>query len=138
MGYARMAPLKRITEHVLELQTTITLKDVITDLRTSLSDLNKKHDDLKQHVIDELREELKDQESVMAETVEDEEFVVNTRAEVHHRVRLRAGDSWLWSTRCSWTFGRTGHCFTATLATKPDELCDKCFYRERKVLESCT
>ena len=74
----------------------------------------------------------------MAEAPEGEEFVVNTRTEVHHRVRLKAGDSWLWSARCSWMFGRAGHRFSTTLATKPDELCDKCFYRERKVFLPCT
>ena len=93
---------------------------------------------MKQHVIDELKEELKAQESVLAEAPEDEEFVVNARTEVHHRVRLKAGEPWLWSARCSLTFGRTGHRFSATLPIKPDELCDKCFYRERKVLLTCT
>ena len=69
------------------------------------------------------------QEFITVEAVDDK-FVIITRTEVRHRVRLPAGDPWLWSARCSWAFGRT-------LTEKHDELCD---YRERKVLEqnSCT
>ena len=52
-----------ITEHVQELQSASTLTDVIKDLKSSLAELNAKHANLKQHVIDELREELRAQES---------------------------------------------------------------------------
>ena len=140
MRYARLAPIKHITEHVQELQSTSSLTEVIKELRESLADLSAKHAHLKQHIVEELREEMKAQEAIAVEATEDEEFVVNTKTGVHHRVRLRAGDPWLWSARCSWMFGRTGHRFTKTLTDKHDELCDKCFYRERKVLEqtACT
>ena len=78
---------------------------------------------------------MKAQEAITVEATEDEEFVINTRTDIHHRVRLRAGDPWLWSARCSWMFGRTGHRFSRSFSNKYDELCDKCFYRERRVLE---
>ena len=132
MRYAKLAPLTNLTEHVRDLQTTATLSDVIAELRTSLGVLSERFSEMKTYVLDELRGEVKVADATAAETKAGEDFVVNSKTGVHHRVQLRVGEPVFWSARCSWAFGCTRHTFTSQLPSSPLLLCDKCFHKERK------
>ena len=93
---------------------------------------------MKARALDELRDELKIADATAADTKAEEDFVVNSKTGVYHRVQLRSGEPMFWSARCSWAFGCTRHSFSLQLPASPLLLCDKCFHKERKkMLETC-
>ena len=136
--YARMAPLTGLTEHVRELQTVNSLSKVIEDLKESLDMLKSKHTNLEEHVIKEIRDEIKTKADLEDSVTKPNDYVKNTETGIFHKTRASTiGDvPILWKARCGWKFGST---FFEKQTAYPDDakaLCDKCFYRERLDLKN--
>ena len=85
MRYARMAPIKNITDHVRELQAVDSLGKVVKELRASMGELTDRFANMKAHVLDELKQEVKAREMLEAPPAEAEELVVNTRTGAHQK-----------------------------------------------------
>ena len=132
LHYARLAPLKDITEHVRELGTVNSLGKVIKYLKDDLTQMKKKL--LK---MDANAKTLLEKEVTVAIATEQAKktapkFVVNSVTGCCHLIAVASGEPRSWSSACTWEFGFAPHTFADVPAERWQDTCGRCFPDARR------
>ena len=132
LHYARLAPLKDITEHVRELETANSLGKVIKALKDDLASMKKKMAKMDDNTKSLLQREV----SIAVATDKAKErrpqYVTNTTTGCCNLVALAQGEPRYWASACTWEFGFAPHSISDFPAERWQDTCGRCFPEVRR------
>ena len=135
MHYARLAPLKSLTDQVKDVQSAMSLGKLMAEVQGSIEELTRKYAHLEANVLAELKGDILATQRA-ATPAADRGFVRNDKTKCHHKVLVKTGHPLSWTSQCSWTFAFVPHSFVDCYPDDVRALCDKCFFHERLRLKA--
>ena len=135
LHYARLAPLKDITERVRELETVNSLGEVIKALTDDLASMKNKLAKMDSNTKALLEKEVAIAVAADQAKKQTPKYVTNTTTGCCHLVSLATREPRYWPSACTWEFGFAPHTISDFPAERWQDTCGRCFPEARRRIE---